>query len=69
MLALLSLKSLVCSLIFKVFVMFISHATVISVGLVYLVLTPLFKIPSAAAFRRLDRTKRRDWEFIIRFYL
>lgn len=55
--------SLVCSLIFQASVMFISHA-IISVGLVYLLLTSLIEIPAAAAFLRLDKVRRRDWEFL-----
>lgn len=40
--------------------MFISHAVIISVVLIYLLLTSLLEIPSAAAFGRLDRARRRD---------
>lgn len=49
--------------------MFISHVTIISVGLIYLVLTSLLGNPSAAAFRRLDRARGRDRAFITLFYL
>lgn len=56
--------TLVCSLIFQVSITFISHA-IISVGLVYLLLTSLTEIPSAAAFQRASKVRVRDWEFII----
>lgn len=43
------LKINACSLIFQFSVILISHATIISVSLIYLVLSSLLKVPSAAA--------------------